>query len=140
MNHRRIVCWLAIDPCALVAAKLAIRENDAQANPLPLVVVAHRLFGDEFIEQAARYLGVPVISASSAKWLSFDMPGDVHVWGVPVEEQRAHADIQSAFPSRSFASVLADRALRREDCIELARRAGFTFAPSPYANAPRAAA
>jgi hypothetical protein len=140
MNHRRIVCWLALDACSLVAAKLAIRENDTQADSIPLVVVAHRLYGHAYIEQAARYLGVPVISASSAQWLNYDAPGDVHVFGVPVEEQREHDDLQSAFPSRKLASVLADRALRREDCIELCRRAGIAFAPSPYANVLRAAA
>jgi hypothetical protein len=136
---RRIVCWLAVDACALVAAKLAIRENDARPDPLPLVVVAHRLFGHAFIEQAANYLGVPVVAASSAQWLSVPMPDDVHVWGVPVDEQRGHDDLQEAFPRWRIASVLADRALRREDCVELAHRAGITFG-SPYAEVLRSAA
>jgi hypothetical protein len=59
------------------------------------------------------------------------MPGDVHVWGIAADEQQTHEEIQSVFPSRAVASVLADRALRRADCIELVRRDGALTAFLP---------
>jgi hypothetical protein len=132
MNHSRIVCWIGLDAASVVAAKLAIRENETEAKPLPVVVVAHRYIGDAALEQAAHYLGMPVTLLSSAQFMTFDMPGDVHVWGIAADEQQGHDNLQFAFPSRSFASVLADRALRRDDCETLARRAGLTWFVPPY--------
>jgi hypothetical protein len=109
MNHRRIVCWIGLDAASIVAAKLAIRENETEANPLPVVIVAHRYIGDAALEQAAHYLGIPVTLLSPSQFIGFDMPGDVHVWG-----------------------VCADGALRRDDCETLARRAGLTWFVPPY--------
>jgi hypothetical protein len=132
MNHRRIVCWIGLDAASIVAAKLAIRENETEANPLPVVIVAHRYIGDAALEQAAHYLGIPVTLLSPSQFIGFDMPGDVHVWGVCADEQDLHENLQGRFPARAMASVLADRALRRDDCETLARRAGLTWFVPPY--------
>jgi hypothetical protein len=141
MNHQRIVCWIGLDSASIIAAKLAIRENSHESNPLPVVVVAHRYIGNAALEEAAGFLGMPITVLSPSQFISFDMPGDVHVWGVCADEQDAHENLQSCFPSRAIASVLADRALRRADCIELARRAGLSwFMPVARCGAEQVAA
>jgi hypothetical protein len=141
MKHERIVCWIGLDSASIIAAKLAIRENSHESNPLPVVVVAHRYIGNAALEEAMNYLGIPVTVLSPSQFLSFDKPGDVHVWGVPADEQDAHDNLQTLFPSRAIASVLADRALRRGDCIELARRAGLSwFMPVARCGAEQVAA
>jgi hypothetical protein len=127
MTHSRIVIALGLDACSIIAAHFAIRENEQSANPLPVVVLAPRCIGVAAIEQATRYLGIPITSVSIREFLKFNAPGDVHVWGVPADDQDGHADMQGIFTTRAFASVLADRALRRADCEELARRAGLSW-------------
>ena len=127
MNHSRIVIALGLDACSIMAAHFAIRENEQSKNPLPVVVLAPRCIGMAAMEQATKYLGIPVTSVSIREFLKFNAPGDVHVWGVAVDDQDAHDDMQNYFTNRSFASPLADRALRRADCEELARRAGLSW-------------
>jgi hypothetical protein len=127
MTHTRIVIALGLDACSIIAAHFAIRENEQSANPLPVVLLAPRCIGMAAMEQATKYLGIPVTSVSIREFLKFNAPGDVHVWGIAADDQDAHDDMQNYFKARSFASVLADRALRRDDCEELARRAALTW-------------
>jgi hypothetical protein len=127
MNHQRIVIALGLDAPSIIAAHFAIRENEQSGNPLPVVVLACRCIGSAAMEQAAKYLDMPITSVSIREFLRFNQPGDVHVWGIAADEQDTHDATQTNFPARSFASVLADRALRRADCEELARRAGLTW-------------
>jgi hypothetical protein len=124
--NRRIVCWLTNDPCSLVAAKLAIRENDALANPLPLAVVNEggNVKG-EHLEACAAWLGVPVVQANACKAELYRLAGDVHVIGVPREEQGRYDEFMAAHEGVPVLAVLADRGLSRDDCIELVTRAGI---------------
>jgi hypothetical protein len=124
---RRIVCWITKDPATIVAAKLAMRENDAPENGLPLVVVATgapRAARPWFVS-ALQYLGAPVINLRPHEERFYRLRDDVHVIGVPVDEQGRYDAWMARWKGAPVLSVLADRALRREDCMTLARRAGL---------------
>ena len=116
---RRIVCWLTPDPCSLVAAKLAIRENEQHG--LPLVVVSERTWIFRDLTSAVRYLGVPVVVVLPHERTLYCRLNDVHVFGIPVDEQSRYDSLVSGVPK--ILEVLADRALTRADCLELLRRA-----------------
>jgi hypothetical protein len=131
---RRIVCWLTNDPCSVAAAKLAIRENDGLADPLPLVVVNQdRQVQGEYLEACTAWLGVPVVQANACKAELYRLVGDVHVIGAPVEEQGRYDAFMAAHNGVPVLSVLADRGLTRDDCIELVTRAGVE-PPHIFAN------
>jgi hypothetical protein len=136
--NRRIICWITPDLATLLAAKYAIRDNADAVRPLPLIVAAHRCMRFEMLEQAYRYLRRPITLVAPGNFASFHLEGDVHVHGVPVDEPRAFASIQSK-SSVPCMSPLADRALRRADCIELAGRDHLAEFPALRGFAVRAA-
>lgn len=137
---RRIVCWLTNDPASLAATKLAIRENEHDANTLPLVVVALRADIDtDWLRAAMEWLTVPVVllddpaAAITEPLAAVDQTGlyrletDAHVIGVPVEEQGRYDAYMNAYNGFAVYANLADRGMSRADCVEYVTRAGIAI-------------
>jgi hypothetical protein len=114
---RRIVCWLTDDPASAVAAKLAIRENESVGMPLVAVTVGSRV--KPWLASTMHYIGVPVVCCPDAQTWRYKRPGDVHVIGVPVDEQGRWDRLQEQWAGALLLSNLADRGLTRADCLEL---------------------
>jgi len=133
---RRIVCWLTQDPASLAATKLAIRENRCEADPLPLVVVVDKRIDTAYLEAALGWLDMPAVAASPCKAELYRLHGDVHVIGVPVEEQGRYDAFMAAHDGVPVLSVLADRGLTRTDCEVFVSRAGFVVTPSQAVAQP----
>lgn len=117
---RRIVCWLTKDRASAIAAKLAIRENEQ--HKLPLVVVTEcdtRM--PPWLAESLELLGVPVVRAAYHRDL-YTRHDDVHVIGVPVDEQGRYDALTVKWKGAPLLEVLADRALRRDDVGVLWRR------------------
>ncbi|MDF0506576.1 hypothetical protein POK33_38140 [Burkholderia cenocepacia] len=121
---RRIVCWLTDDPASVVEARLAVIEADVGALPVVAVVERGRM-NMANLPACVEWLRIPVAIVSRCQAERYRLHGDVHVIGVPADEQDRHDAYIEANGGAAVLALLADRGMTRADCAAYTRRIGL---------------